>query len=308
MFKKLKLKFILTNIITSTAIIVVAFSSIYLVAKNTEARPKGPRPPEFDQVIEERLSEQRTASLNSLLYSLIITGIAMELIITVFSIYLAEQAIKPVREAYSAQKAFITNASHEIKTPLAVIQANLEASEIKDNKWIDIALKKTDDLTKFTNQLLLLARTDRPDIKITKTEFNLNQLISDNLAALEPRTKAHNLSIKFERANKPLTLKTNRQALEQILNIYLDNAIKYGKKNIIIETAKSSISVMSDGDLISEEKLPHLFERFYQSDKTSEGVGLGLSIAKSIANKNKWKVEAKIDQKRNLNVFTLQFK
>ena len=102
--------------------------------------------------------------------------------------------------------------------------------------------------------------------------------------------------------------KLNATAFEQILNIYIDNAIKYGKKSVKIEIKKDRVDVSSDGKLIAEDKLKHIFERFYQADKSTEGVGLGLAIAKSLADKNHWKVYATADKSRRLNIFTLEFK
>ena len=205
MFKKLKLKFILTNVITSTAVLMIAFSSIYLVAKNTndkrEYKPvfessdqmSTQMTEQFNEQIKHRMDEQiraeREASLQTLLISLIVSGVAVEAIIALLSIYLAEQSVKPVRDAYQAQKDFIANASHEIKTPLAVIQANLEAADIKNNKWLDNVAKKAEDLTELNNQLLALARSESFDEEIRESEVNLKKLVMNSIDAFEPKAE-----------------------------------------------------------------------------------------------------------------------
>ena len=325
MFKKLKLKFILTNVITSTAVLMIAFSSIYLVAKNTndkrEYKPvfessdqmSTQMTEQFNEQIRHRMDEQiraeREASLQTLLISLIVSGVAVEAIIALLSIYLAEQSVEPVRDAYQAQKDFIANASHEIKTPLAVIQANLEAADIKNNKWLDNVSKKAEDLTELNNQLLALARSESFDEEIRESEVNLKKLVMNSIDAFEPKAEEQGKTITFSFCiPDDYKVKLNRKAFEQILNIYIDNGIKYAKNTIGINIKKNRITVISDGKPIPEAKLPHLFDRFYQADKTSEGVGLGLAIAKSVAEKNDWKVYAEVEKELKTNLFILEFK
>ena len=315
MFKKLKLKFILTNILTSASVILIAFSSIYFVAKNSnERRPIKPafEDPAFEQFNKEmntRIEYERQESLQTLLISLIVSGVAVEAIIALLSIYLAEQSIKPVRNAYQAQKDFIANASHEIKTPLAVIQANLEAADIKNNKWLDNAMKKAEDLADLNNQLLDLARSESFAEEIKTSEISLKKLVQSCIDAFEPKAEEQGKTITFSYCiPDDYKTKINRKAFEQILNIYIDNGIKYAKNTVGINVKKDRIAVISDGKPIAKSKLPHLFDRFYQADKTSEGVGLGLAIAKSVADKNGWKVYAEVDEEYKTNIFTLEFK
>ena len=315
MFKKLKLKFILTNIITSATVLIVTFSSIYLVAKgNNDRRPinpafEGPGFEQFNKEIADRITAEREESLKALLVSLVISGIAVEAIIALFSIYLAEQSIKPVRNAYQAQKDFIANASHEIKTPLAVIQANLEAADIKNNKWIDNAVKKAEDLAELNNQLLDLARSESFAEDIKQSDVNLTKATMSCIDAFNPKAEAEKKSITFSFSiPKDYKVHINKKAFEQILNIYLDNGIKYAKNTIGVNVKKDRIAVISDGKPIPESKLPHLFDRFYQADKTTEGIGLGLAIAKSVAEKNGWKVYAEVEPELKTNIFFLEFK
>ncbi len=328
MFKKLKLKFILTNIITSASVILVAFSSIYIVALNTSYAREGKRDfnpattfPDFrpqDQSeienrfnaeITEQIKSEREASLRSLLISLIVSGVAVEAIIALLSIYLAEQSVKPVRDAYNAQKDFIANASHEIKTPLAVIQANLEAADIQNNKWLDNAMRKAEDLAELNNQLLDLARSESFAEDIKQTDVNLEKTVTNCINAFEPKAESENKSITSSFSiSKDYKAHLNKKAFEQILNIYLDNAVKYAKSTISVNIKKDRIAVISDGKPIAASKLPHLFDRFYQADKSTEGVGLGLAIAKSVAEKNGWKVYAEVEPELKTNIFTLDFK
>ncbi len=326
MFKKLKRKIILTNVLTSTAVLLIAFSSIYLVAAGSSshrAEERFDRNPamqaqfsdnpelatKLDEQMRERMEKERAESLRILLISLVVTGIAVESVIALISIYLAEQSIKPVRESYNAQKDFVANASHEIKTPLAVIQANLEAADIKNNKWIDNAIKKASDLAELNSQLIELARSDAVPEEKNLKETNINKLVLDTISAFDAKANEQGKAISHSsHVADDYKHKINRQAFEQIISIYLDNAIKYSKSKIIVDVKKDKVSVISNGKPIAKSKLPHLFDRFYQADKTSEGIGLGLAIAKSVAEKNGWEVNAYVDKDNNTNVFTLEYR
>ena len=166
MFRKLRNRLIFINLSITSLVILVVFTSIYVISTHSaNQRPPVPENStnysgEVEELIEDRIQNEKNIAARELLVMLIVSGIAIDLIVAFVSYYLAEEAIKPVREAYEAQKVFIANASHEIKTPLAAIAANLEAADIKDNKWISNVEKETAKLTELNGELLSLARTD----------------------------------------------------------------------------------------------------------------------------------------------------
>lgn len=318
MFKKLRNKIIGIAMVSTTIVLVVAFSVIYSVVSTDIANRPMPKAEwenannngstitinseefeneQLNKTIKKHLNEDREGFLKTLLLSLIITGVFIEAIVFIIVLFLAEQSIKPVRDTYEAQKQFIANASHEIKTPLAVIQANLEASEITDNIWINNAAEKAEELAELNGQLLALARIEaNTNEKVDKTEVELKSLVKKLSDPLKPQLEKKGTKLKIEGSEtKPLSL--NLPAAKQILNILLDNAIKYSDKKINIVVSGRKIVVKNDGAIIPAEKLPHLFERFYQVDKTSNGVGLGLAIASEVAEKNNWKLTASSDNK-----------
>lgn len=300
MFRKLRNKLIWINLGITTVVIVTAFAAIYFFA--TDAAQKRPSMPEqqmmvfsegFEDTINVTIRRERQAAANDLLLMLVVSGIAIELIVAGVSFYLAEESIKPVREAYEAQKVFIANASHEIKTPLAAIEANLEAADIHDNKWLKNVEKETEKLTALNNELLTLARTDLME-KTTLDEVDVKKTTSEVIESFEPRFDKVDFVSKLSARGK---VKMPAEDYKQILSILLDNAIKYSDKTIRLELANNELKVSNDGVIIAEKDLPNVFERFYQADKSAEGVGLGLSIAKSIAMRNGWDLIATADDK-----------
>lgn len=312
MFKKLRNKIVLINMAFTTLVLIIGFSVIYLTA--AEGAKKRPFPAPNNQrdaiVLEndtfrERIKEDRESSLTSLLISLVVTGICIETAVFFASLYLANQSIKPVKEAYIAQKDFIANASHEIKTPLAIIQANLEAADIHNNKWIDNVAEKAEDLAALNQQLLTLAQLDSTKNQSEQKSTSLVTFAKKCVAPYEPQLKSKNIALDFSAPKTKPTIKINQPAAKQILNILLDNAIKYCNQKITIKISEKSITVINDGTTISEEKQKHIFDRFYQADKTKNGVGLGLAIAKQLAETNHWQLSAKSNQ--TTTAFTLAF-
>lgn len=322
MFKKLRNRLILINLGITTIVIVTVFATIYLIStKTAENRPLNVQgymtenehedtsgEEKHDENISNdtrnmvimTITEEKKNAAMTLLITLIVSGITIEVAVAMVSYYLAEEAIKPVKEAYESQKIFIANASHEIKTPLAAISANLEAADIKGNKWISNVELETEKLTKLNNELLTLARTDLVS-NTTVEETDLRAVVLGVLESLEPRLNGKTLK---KEITVPKKLKINRADFEQILGILLDNAVKYSESMISLKLADKSLKISNDGALIPAEKLPHVFERFYQGDKSAEGVGLGLSIAKSVADKNHWKLTAESSE---TTTFVLNF-
>ena len=306
MFRKLRNKFIFTNLLITTAILFVAYGSIYFIASRSSAERK-PIPDsapiyadDVQNIVVERINEDRNISQKNLLTTLISTGIAVEIIVAFVSYLLAEKSIEPVKKAYDSQKTFIANASHEIKTPLAAIRANLEAANIEKNHWIKNVETEVELLTSLNNQLLTLAKTDAlpEEIKLEKT--NLKSLIDENLEPLEPRLKSKKLE---KHLPKSSFFSLNKSDFSLLFNILIDNAIKYSNKKIIIIFSEKTLIIKNDGAIIPTEKLPHIFDRFYQTDKSNSGVGLGLAIAKSLAERNGWQLSASND--KNFTIFML---
>ena len=211
MFRKLRNKLIWINLGITTAVILVSFTAIYLFATRSAKN----RPPfeqsqiefennEFENTITVSLNKEREAAAKDLLVILIAAGISIDIIVALVSYYLAEESIKPIREAYESQKIFIANASHEIKTPLAAISANLEAADIKNNKWIKNVEQETAKLTNLNNELLALARTDLIKSTTASQEINLQDFVNEQLKTVEPRLV--NISLKKHLKNTKIKL------------------------------------------------------------------------------------------------------
>lgn len=296
MFRKLRNKLIFINLGITSLVVVIVFTVIYIsstrMAYNRPPMPSGNRP-EFSQdvedFVEKSIAAERQTAAGDLLITLIISGVAIEIMVAFISYFLAEEAIKPVREAYEAQKVFIANASHEIKTPLAAIAANLEAADIKNNRWISNVEKETAKLTALNGKLLTLARTDLVNT-VNLEEVDLGAVFNREIKTFEPCLSGIDFEKNIATGEK---IKINVADLVQIFNILLDNAIKYCDKKISVNLVGRELAVKNNGTVISEKDLAHIFDRFYQANKSAEGVGLGLSIAKTLADRNGWKISAK---------------
>lgn len=325
MFKKLRNKLIWINLGITTVVIVVVFSIIYV----TSTQSANMRPETFDknaslpswsgtvdsgnlneffenmfsdemqEIFRDSIRDERRAAASQLLITLVCSGILIEVAVALVSYLLAEEAIKPVKEAYEAQKVFIANASHEIKTPLAAISANLEAADVHGNKFIDNVERETEKLTTLNNELLTLARTDIVSETVA-TEVNLDEMVEKDLKCFTPRMK----NMEFKSKIMAGKVKINATDFMQIFDILMDNAIKYAEKKIILKLDEHTLTIKNDGAKIKPDEIEHIFERFYQTDKSSEGVGLGLAIAKSVAERNNWKLSA---ESNKMTTFTLEF-
>ena len=296
MFRKLRNKLIFINLGITSLVVVIVFTVIYIsstrIADNRPPMPNDRREEfseDVENFVEKSIAAERQTAARDLLITLIISGVAIEIMVAFISYFLAEEAIKPVHEAYEAQKVFIANASHEIKTPLAAISANLEAADIKNNRWISNVEKETAKLTALNGELLTLARTDLVNT-VNLEEVDLGAVLNREIKTFEPRLNGIDFEKYIATGEK---IKINVADLVQVFNILLDNAIKYCDKKISVNLAGRELVVKNDGTVISEKDLAHIFDRFYQADKSVEGVGLGLSIAKTLADRNNWKISAK---------------
>ena len=242
---------------------------------------------------------------NTLVYSV---GVSLLGFLAVFMLVLfwSKKIFKPVAESYEKQKSFITDASHEIKTPLTIIDANTEVIEMMngESEWTQNTRDQVKRLTSLTNQMVALSRLDENPEPKEMTEFNLSDVayeVIDHFVALSEVTgKKINMEIQ-----DGITYKGDENSIRQLISILVDNAMKYA-----VQTESIDISLKRDGrkirfmlrnltDGMQEGAQDILFERFYRPDssRNSEtgGSGIGLSLAKSIVEVHKGKITAKCD-------------
>lgn len=217
--------------------------------------------------------------------------------------------IKRLETSFESQKQFISDASHEFRTPIAVIQgyANLISRWGKSNpEVLDEAISsikaESEYMSGMINQMLYLARGEKKENEVKRTAFCLNDLISEILKDFEVMDV--DAEIAFEEEGSVYIL-AEENLIKQLIQIFLENAVKYGKPEgkIIHLSLKrdgngSVVLVIADNGIgISEEDLPRIFERFYRGDKSrnkeTPGTGLGLSIAKTIVNNHGGKITVK---------------
>lgn len=221
----------------------------------------------------------------------IIVYVVALILFLIISIFFANWTVAPVKKAWQNQKAFVSDASHELKTPLTVILANLEIAMQNggDSKWISVAKGEADYMKKLIDNLLFLARSDeRMQLKIQK-RIDLSALVQELTLAFEAIAFEKQLHLESDIADQ-IFVNGDVDLLRQLLSILLENAVKYTQKNNRIYVALSvkqdrvKLCVQNSGSYVSQEKLEHLFERFYRVDeaRTKGGYGLGLSIAQKI--------------------------
>ena len=237
-----------------------------------------------------RIAIVDTTDADSAMHELIVRDaqIAAIALLVLFGItyVLAAWSLAPVAEAWEGQRRFVADASHELKTPLAVILANTEilmkdeAIPADSRRWVESTASEASHMKSLVNDLLQLARADEGAAQIAP-EFDA--------VAFE-----HGCTIDAS-IEPDVNIKGDRAWIERLVRILIDNACKYAAPDSVIrlelarEGSKARYSVTNQGDPIDPDDLEHIFDRFYRSDKARErsestgGFGLGLAIAKSIA-------------------------
>lgn len=259
-----------------------------------------------DQELREFINDDRKEGNRRLLITLLCVGAIIEVSAFLIVYYASQRIVEPVETAYDKQKLFIANASHELKTPLAVIQANMEALEVpkSSEKWkvnIETEINHAGDLVL---NLLKLAKMDAGSTELAKPEeVNLEKEIKKHIEIFKPKSSSK-LSFKNNSGSKPVSI--IKQDFLQVVDILLDNAVKYGDKRISVTLNNGELRISNDGTKISKKDLDKIFDRFYQTDKTREGSGLGLAIAKAICDQNGWGIHCESSDKET--IFTVVYK
>jgi len=247
--------------------------------------------------------------LFQLFKTLILIGFISLIILLLISIYLTNKSIIPIKETFEKQKQFIADASHELKTPLAIIKTNTSLilshpdSTIKSqSKWINYINSQTDRMSELISEMLSLAKMDTAENQLPLSPINVSKVIESMILMFDAVIYENNIELETN-ISKNLFINGDKESLKKLFSIIMDNAIKYTDKNgnitvsLFPEKNKVKMIIRNTGEGIAPENLERIFERFYRVDSSRDretgGYGLGLSIASSIVKQHKGKIYAK---------------
>ena len=261
------------------------------------------------------------AVLRKTMGSYLFIALASLLLLLGVSILLSRWATRPVEKAWTQQRQFLSDASHELKTPLTVILSNaelLEQAQLSDKpaRWTDNILSEAGRMRSLVEEMLTLARADNMVRTAVLTEVSLSDIAADCALAFEPVAFEAGKSLDYTLAEN-ITVLGDREKLRQLISVLLDNAIKYGADGGTVTLSlektdrQAKLTVSNPGDPIPPEQLGHLFERFYRADDSrgeKSGFGLGLSIAQTIAAEHKGTLKAESDDISTRFLYTMPLK
>lgn len=240
-------------------------------------------------------------------------GATSLVIITLVSTLLSGKIVKPYEELYKKERYFMTNLSHELKTPLAIIRMNNEvlSYDNKDNEFIDSNFKNIDNMKKLIDDMINLSKYDEIKDLSELNDVNISDLLYEAIDIYKSSFISNKINFKSD-IEEEVIVKCNEDAIMKVFQILFDNAVKYtkGDKNLNVslvkEKDKAIIKFINNCDTINNDDLKHLFDRFYTVDKShskdKSGSGIGLSIAEAIIKSNNGKISATL-----INKNTIQF-
>ncbi len=250
------------------------------------------------------------SSFQNFLFNSILVSVIGYIAVLLLLIVTSNKIIKPVSESYEKQKRFITDAGHELKTPLTIISADTEVLEMDygKNEWLSDIRKETSRLANLTNNLIFLSRMEEQP-QMEKHVFSLSNVVKESVDDFKAVAKSQDKTFHAFIEND-FMLCGDEVNIRRLLSILLENAVKYtddhGYITVKLEQVHGQyrLQIINTTTHIDKSSLPHLFDRFYRTDKSRNtktgGYGLGLSIALAIVNAHHGKITATTTDEKSL--------
>ena len=223
------------------------------------------------------------------------------LLILLLTVLLSKRVVRPVAESYEKQKQFITDANHELKTPLTLILSNLDIveAELGQNEWLDDIRSEGERMGLMINQLVALSRMDESQAHMVRSAFDLSAAVEDTVSEFQPL--AAERGKKLQTSIEPgIRYEGDEGLIRRLASILMDNAVKYCDEGgeIRVEACQHRHPVLIVENTyaqVDQLELDRLFDRFYRADKArtfSGSFGVGLSIAQSIVRSHRGSIHA----------------
>ncbi len=243
-------------------------------------------------------------------FSFLIACLAL-MTIFLLSAFVSKRAIRPITQSIESQKRFITDASHELKTPLAIIKADTDIIEMDygEDEWTQSIKDEIDKMDTLIKSLILLSSFDENDKELLKTSFSLSDALEETLKSFLPSLKNKQITLNTNIAGE-ISYLGNEESIRNLFAILLDNAIHHAPEQSNIRIALNrygkTISIENDCDPMKPGSYNQWFERFYREDASrnsaKKGFGIGLSIAKNICDRHNIKILAKSETGKTVTI------
>ena len=260
---------------------------------------------------------QEDATLRAVVKMCLIVGVAALAVLLGCSYLLAGLAARPVARSLDQQRRFLSDASHELKTPLTVILSSADlmqqtAVQPDQQPYVDNIRWSGRRMKRLVEDMLTLSRADDGRLKAAMVPVDLSDAVVDTALRFEPVAFEAGRQLSYD-IDEGITVTGSRDQLQQVAGVLLDNAIKYAPQGAGVHMTltqaerKAALTVENGGPPIPPEVLPHLFDRFYRADgsRTQGGFGLGLSIAQAIVREHKGTIRCESDRRSTRFIVTL---